>query len=1603
MIEGDFGSDVLTGDRFSSGDNDVIFGDFYDTYLGGYPAGDDTLSGGGGNDLIFGGGGNDTIDGGSGDDTIVWNAGDGNDTVDGGSEVNADTLQVTNFDPSLGPNGPHGTRQVDFTVSVGGNTIAPATDDIVVTAKSGATTETTTIDEVEDITFTLGDAGDSVDINGDFSTTALDTSTITVHGGAGNDDVDASGITSSHGIVAYGAGGDDSLTGGAGDDELHGGADNDTLSGRAGADTLWGDAGDDTLTGGDGDDILRGGEGSDTYRVGWQDGFDTFEDSGASGIDQIVATSNVAAIGVKGDFSNALTGIEEIHGIAGGNNRVLGDSDGNTLDFTGMAVTNAKIDGGGGDDNITGTTSDDIIVGGDGDDTLDGAAGSDTYQVGWQDGFDTFEDSGASGIDRIVATSNVAAIGVKGDFSQALTGIEEIHGVAGGSNRVLGDGNANTLDFSGMLVSDAKLDGGGGDDTITGTGAGDAIVGGDGDDKLDGGEGSDTYQISWQDGFDTYRDTGSASDIDRILVTYNNASVGIEGDFSNELTGIEVIDANNKGTVRVFGNSDGNSFDFRDVQLINGVIIDAAGGDDTVTTSQTTSDHVTYKGGSGTDTLRIALTLDQAADTTLISQIDAVIAAGSGSVNAGGLDFTVEGFETIIKGVTVGDSFLPFDKVLLGNANHNTLDVDTVNGGAPTNEAYLVLGRGGNDVITGSDGNDILVGEGGLDTMTGGLGNDTFLVGPGDGEDHFFGDDGTDRILARADNTEISIRKDFGAANSVEEISANGFTGVTVHGSADHNVLDFSGTALTGISTIDGEGGNDTITGTAENETIIGGTGDDVLHGGDGDDTFEIGLGNGDDTFDGDAGINRIVATEDNVEIGIRKTFNALSDIQEISANGFNGVTLHGSWDHNTLDFSATTLTGITTIDGEGGDDVITGTDNSETIIGGAGGDTMHGGGGNDTFDIGLGSGFDTFDGGDDDDRIVATEDNAQIGIAKNFVAGAVERIDANTHSGVAIQGSGDHNTMDFSATQLTGIEAIRGGAGSDVITGSSGNDTIIGDTYNDTLFGGAGDDTFVWSTGDGSDRIEGGTEMHRDTLVINNTGASPANYVISAASSSGNIVPQAPGVDAVDILVSDGTDTIRMDEVEDIVVNLGVGGSVSFGPGLENTALETSTVYVNGGNGNDTVDLTNMPDGYNVVFNGGGGNDQVIFGDNEAAFERTNNPDGTVTFAPAGGGTGPTATIDFGVNTAVFADGPVEIKPVWVIDSADNVTEFDTIEAAIAAAGDGDTVRIAAGTYTLTNQLTIGDEITIIGAGEGSVTIKTAGTSWGVLVEANNVSISDLTIDASATTTYGLKVQPANPDPASSITGFTLENATVQGAHRSEIDLNGVDNSTLRNVTADGMGTGGVGIALSDSTGISLENITTTGNGWGSIGLYSKGAFYEPGTNGISFSGNLYSCRTCRHLCRRGKRVFGRKHHIRQFCQWRSLCYLQRRLSRCRQRELHAFLRQRSRCHFLRACPEWQHQRRFGGDRADAGHWCRCRAWLELCRRARHVDPGGHRPGQCWRHHFRQGRHLLRTAPDRGRGQGQYQHCCGRRAGVGDDCTAREHGGDSRIADKRL
>ena len=161
--------------------------------------------------------------------------------------------------------------------------------------------------------------------------------------------------------------------------------------------------------------------------------------------------------------------------------------------------------------------------------------------------------------------------------------------------------------------------------------------------------------------------------------------------------------------------------------------------------------------------------------------------------------------------------------------------------------------------------------------------------------------------------------------------------------------------------------------------------------------------------------------------------FGPSSGIEEISGGGFANVSIVGGTGNDTLDFSATTLTGIAKIDGGAGNDMITGSAGDDTIVGGAGNDTLNGGGGSDTYQIGVGHGFDKFTdtGASGVDKVVATADGVAIGVQTGFgPSSGIEEISSGGFANVSIVGGTGNDTFDFSATTLTGIARIDGGFG---------------------------------------------------------------------------------------------------------------------------------------------------------------------------------------------------------------------------------------------------------------------------------------------------------------------------------------------------------------------------------------------------------------------------------------------------------------------------------------------------------------------------------------------------------------------------------------------
>jgi Ca2+-binding RTX toxin-like protein len=265
----------------------------------------------------------------------------------------------------------------------------------------------------------------------------------------------------------------DRLLGGAGNDELRGGAHSDLLLGGSGEDKLWGEDSNDSLQGGDGNDRLDGGAGLDIMFGGA--GNDTYQ---VDSLPDAVIEQTVSGID-DGGVDLVQSTISWTLGAFLENLDLLGTA---AINGTGNGLAN-RINGNAGNNWLLGAGGDDILDGKGGVDTMDGGDGDDTY---YADSDDVVRDTGTSGGDRLVFSSNVLVLA-------SGTGIESIEAAAGTRNiKLTGDSLANR-----MTGNDGNnvLRGLGGDDQIRGGLGDDTLEGGLGRDRLTGGDGADIFTL----------------------------------------------------------------------------------------------------------------------------------------------------------------------------------------------------------------------------------------------------------------------------------------------------------------------------------------------------------------------------------------------------------------------------------------------------------------------------------------------------------------------------------------------------------------------------------------------------------------------------------------------------------------------------------------------------------------------------------------------------------------------------------------------------------------------------------------------------------------------------------------------------------------------------------------------------------------------------------------------------------------------------------------------------------------------------------------------------------------------------------------------------
>lgn len=172
-------------------------------------------------------------------------------------------------------------------------------------------------------------------------------------------------------------------------------------------------------------------------------------------------------------------------------------------------------------------------------------------------------------------------------------------------------------------------------------------------------------------------------------------------------------------------------------------------------------------------------------------------------------------------------------------------------------------------------------------------------------------------------------------------------------------------------------------------------------------------------------------------------------------------------------------------------------------------------------------------------------------------------------------------------------------------------------------------------------------------------------------------------------------------------------------------------------------------------------------------------------------------------------------------------------IQDAVVDATAGDTINVANGLYPEIISITKG--LTLNGASEAGVVIDaTSAGGYHFTVDANDVTLQNFTLLGKNTppASYGIKVSGLNATTRHY--NFSISDVTVQDTYRTGLDINGLEDVTVNDVTVTGVPYGN-GVSLTDVDDATLDNITTSGNAWGGIAVYTYGRYYPLGSDNVA------------------------------------------------------------------------------------------------------------------------------------------------------------------------
>ena len=822
----------------------------------------------------------------------------------------------------------------------------------------------------------------------------------------------------------------------------------------------------------------------------------------------------------------------------------------------------ATLDGGAGDDRITGGDAADTLIGGTGADMLEGRAGNDTLH-------------GGDGDDHLIGGR----------------GSDLLHGEQG----------------------DDRLQGDAGDDTLNGGADSDTLVGGLGIDQLNGDAGDDVIEYGFVHAFGSV-DTASLTKFGNVIEDLDPADevgVAIQHDAN-----LDVISGGTGfDTILVAGSDQADELTITStLNQGNGMVETSIVADQFSIQYQQSSDitlngieTLQVDGKDGADTISAGGGQEIAMDAGFQDITNLVLVGGDGNDFLTGADNRPT---TLIGGE--GDDRLQggqSDDLLYGDLqdNHGVVGGDdTLHGGTGLD---VLRGGPGNDhirtgldftgdLIYGESGNDTLVGGPGADLIEGGLGDDTIIgkglddrllggggndwIYGGTGRDVIHGDtddgllvvSGNDVLFANFDSaapvvgvavsyaewqgwlnsivqasqpfdemltatstgqTKVEALVDYVAAAdpgsqiSLSQEATSQLARLPVTSPKERSILasvllDIDPDQSDARDYLKGGNGDDELHGSAFRDLLFGGEGDDLLFGRAGDDVLRGGFGS--DTLDGGTG-------EDQIELDLTDPARLAGEVDEVvnattdyfafaGSDGDDIFTLHG--DEEKLYFSngsqlfqlnAPNLGAFKEIKLSGGDgnDILdaSGVHLSTVLDGGAGNDILSGGQGRDII-LG-GPGDDQIDGNAGDDELLGGGGGDDI-----FGGQGADHLFANStpegwqpRAKSRFYRSSDVDvTVTIVAVEITNVSSGSQNAPStlDRLYGGEGNDTLLGSEGHDELYGGIGDDHIVHSAGD--DLLGSGHASDKDRYTFE-FDASDDRIALGLNSSGEFVVQQTP------------------------------------------------------------------------------------------------------------------------------------------------------------------------------------------------------------------------------------------------------------------------------------------------------------------------------------------------------------------------------------------------------------------------------------------------------------------------------------------------------------